>query len=184
MSLTATRATMLGLCLVPVLAATAVADPSSDQGGRFTMSPVDGGFLRLDRQTGAVAMCAKSGSDWACKPVEDRTVDSPGNLSHVEAENRELKSRVKELEDLLETKPLGPPPHLDGPLADGPPGGTSQLPSEQEVDQALDYMSRVYKKIRDHIKDLDKPLPPGEQPPPPPGAPPAPPTASGPKSAL
>jgi hypothetical protein len=56
------------------------------------------------------------------------------------------------------------------------------LPSEEEVDQALDYMSRVYKKIRDHIKDLDKPLPPGEQPPPPPGPPsaqPAPPSTKG-----
>lgn len=47
------------------LAGAAVAD-TADNAGRFTMSPVDGGFLRLDKETGAVAMCARSGTAWAC----------------------------------------------------------------------------------------------------------------------
>ncbi len=42
-------------------------------------------------------------------------------------------------------------------MAEGPPGGKMQLPTDQEVDQALDYLERVYKKFRDHVKDLDKP---------------------------
>jgi hypothetical protein len=147
------------------------------------MSPVDGGFLRLDRQTGAVAMCAKSGTDWACKPVDDETSSGPAStLSHLETENKELKGRIKELQDLLETKPPGPPP-LSGPLADGPPGGISRLPTDEEVDQALDYMTRVYKKFRDHMKHLDKPAPPDDH-----AAPPLlqqpPPTAPAPKGAL
>ena len=40
------------------------------------------------------------------------------------------------------------------------PGGKAELPTEQEIDQALDYLERVYKKVRDRVKDLDKPLPP------------------------
>ena len=183
MSLKAVRMMLLGLIALPTLATASVAEPSEATNERFTMSPVEGGFLRLDKQTGAVAMCAKSGNDWACKPVEDQTTSGTGsNLSRLESENHDLKSRVKDLEDLLENHSSGPPPPpLNGPLADGrqigPPSGTSQLPSDEEVDQALDYMSRLYKKIREHIKDLDKPLPPGEHtspPPPPAQAPPAP----------
>ncbi|HML30269.1 MAG TPA: hypothetical protein PKE16_15830 [Hyphomicrobium sp.] len=184
MRLKATRATLLALSTLPILAATSVAEPSSSVPERFTMSPVDGGFLRLDKQTGAVAMCAKSGMTWACKPVEDQTASASENkLSRLEAENRELKDRLKELEDLVEARPPGAPP-LNGPAVGEGAGGKAQLPTDEEVDQALDYISRVYKKIRDHVRDLDRPLPPDEHAAPPP-APPAPPAAApAPKGAL
>ncbi len=179
MRLKATRAITLGLFVLPALAAAAVAETSMDPSGRFSLSPVDGGFLRLDKQTGAVAMCAKNANDWTCKTVDDQTTSGPTSTqSRLETENKELKDRVKELEELLETKPLGPPP-LSGPLADGPPGGKAQLPTDEEVDQALDYMTRVYKKIRDRIKDLDKPLPPDDHVAPPLNSPPATPAPKG-----
>jgi hypothetical protein len=162
---TARRAAVLGLLICPTLAGFAAAETPADSTGRFTMSPVDGGFLRLDKQTGAVAMCARTGNDWACKPVEDLTgADSSNKLSRLEAENKELKDRVKALQDSLETGKPAPPD--TGPQAEGPPGGKAQLPTDEDVDQALDYLSRVYKKVRDHIKDLDKPLPPDEAAPP------------------
>lgn len=186
MGLNATQTAMLaGLLLAPLLATASVAEPPDAPGGRFTMSPVDGGFLRLDRQTGSVAMCAKSGNDWACKPVQDQAASAASaDLSRLEEENRELKGRVKELEALLETRPPGPPPH-DDPLAEGPPGGKTQLPTDEEVDQALDYLSRVYKKVRDHIRDLDKPTQPDEHSGPPgTPSPPAPPPAASPKGSL
>jgi hypothetical protein len=169
---TTQRSTIFSLLALPVLATAAVADPANDS-GRFAMSPVEGGFLRLDKQTGAVAMCAKSASEWACKPVDDQTAAGSLKPSGIEAENRALRDRVKELEDELASRR---PPRLGGPPGDGPAG--SQLPSEEEVDQALDYMSRVYKKIRDHIRELDKPLPPNEPPTTPPGGQPGPPPPS------
>jgi hypothetical protein len=166
MSLTTARVATLGMLILPVLATFAVAETPADSNGRFTMSPVDGGFLRLDKQTGAVAMCARTGSDWACKPVEDQTkATSSDELTRLQAENKDLKDRVKELEESLETQKPAPG---GGPLAEGPPGGKAQLPTDEEVDQALDYLSRVYKKVRDHIKDLDKPITPDEATPPPP----------------
>ena len=162
---TSCRATLIALALPLALTCAAAAETPATSGGRYTMSPVDGGFLRLDTQTGAVAMCARSGSDWACKAVEDKTATaSPDELSRLERENKELRDRVKSLEDSLETEK--PPP-----LAEGPPGGKLQLPTDQEVDQALDYLERVYKKFRDHVKDLDKPqAPPIDSTPPPKGS--------------
>ena len=159
---TSCGAVLITLAL-PLALPCAAADAPDASGGRYTMSPADGGFLRLDKQTGAVAMCARSGSDWACKPVEDQTttVASPDELSRLQHENRELKDRVKALEDSLETEK--PPP-----LAEGPPGGKLQLPTDQEVDQALDYLERIYKKFRDHVKDLDKPQQPAPVDPTPP----------------
>jgi hypothetical protein len=161
MTLGNSRAAALAAVLVAAAwAGTAAAETPEDAGGRYTMSPVDGGFLRLDKETGAVSMCAGPNGQWTCKPVEDRAVVAPSRseeVARLEEENKALKERVKALEESLETGKPAPPPN--GPLA-GPPGGKIDLPTEQEVDQALDYMERVYKKLRDRIKDLDKPLPP------------------------
>ena len=149
------------MLLAFAFASAATADTADNSAGRFTMSPVDGGFLRLDKQTGAVAMCVRTGTTWGCTPVEDHTpAAAEMELSKLEQENKDLKDRVKALEETLETKPS----------LNGPPGGKVQLPTDQEVDQALDYQERVYKKVRDRIKDLDKPLPPPDATPPPKGS--------------
>ncbi len=167
MTLGNSRAAALAAVMVAAAAGAGVAaaDAPADASGRYTMSPVDGGFLRLDKETGAVSMCAGPNGQWVCKPVEDRAVPAAptGEVAKLEEENKALKERVKALEESLETG--RPAPSADGPLA-GPPGGKIDLPTEQEVDQALDYMERVYKKLRDRIKDLDKPLPPPADAPP------------------
>jgi hypothetical protein len=154
----------VAVAIALALAGAALADTPDQSNDRYTMSPVDGGFLRLDKQTGAVSMCAKAGADWACKAVDDHAAAAaPGEISRLEDENKALKERVKALEESLETgKNLAPP-------VTGPPGGKIQLPTDEEVDQALDYVERIYKKFRDRIKDLDKPqtpTPPGEAAPP------------------
>ena len=138
-----------------LLTATAVvADEPAHNLGRYSMSPVEGGYLRLDTETGNVAMCAKTGEQWACTPVDDTAkARADSETSRLEAENRELKDRVRSLQDALEQ---GKP--ADGGTA---PRAQVQVPSEQDIDQALDYMERVFKKVRERIRNLDKPLPPG-----------------------
>ena len=95
---------------VLALTGSAAAEPPDVSNGRYTMSPVDGGFLRLDKQTGAVAMCARSAGDWACNPVQDHTAAAPSNeLSKLEEENEALKDRIKALEESLEAGKPAPP---------------------------------------------------------------------------
>lgn len=139
-------------------AASAQTPPSSD--ARYEMSPVEGGFLRLDKQTGAVAMCARRGEEWTCESVDDRTAATNAPRDAVEAENHELKSRVKALEEALKNIEESPG------VGNGPPVPKSQLPTEEEVDQAFDYVERIFKKFRDRIRRLDEPLPSPPAPPP------------------
>jgi hypothetical protein len=119
------------------------------------MSPIDGGFLRLDTQTGAVALCAKADAAWTCNPVDDKSTSGDASqVAKLESENHELKDRVKALEDQLDAaKSNAPLPHARVKI---------ELPSEAEVDQALDFMERMFKKIRERVRDLDKPLPPND----------------------
>lgn len=141
--------------LVPLIALLGVAgtvpswaEPPADPKARYSMSPVDGGFLRLDTETGAVALCVKKDAAWACEPVKDGTTGA-GDL---EAENKALKDRVKALEEAKGTSP----PATGNEYPTEPPGGSvSQLPTEEEVDKAFDYIEGMYKKLRERIKKFE-----------------------------
>ncbi|MGD9802075.1 MAG: hypothetical protein AB7E81_11960 [Hyphomicrobiaceae bacterium] len=133
----------LGIALAG--AAMAAAPGGEEKTGRFTMQPVDGGYLRLDTATGDMALCARSGETFECKPVKDDR-DLQSEIARLSEENKELKADVKRLEDLLK---------LDG----GPgPAPKFELPKEEDVDKALTYLERMFKKFRDKLKELDKPL--------------------------
>ncbi len=149
-----TRLSIAALLALGLAAGVASAQSPPQSDARYEMSPVEGGFLRLDKQTGAVAMCARRGEEWACEPVDDRTAGTSAQRDAVETENKELKSRVKALEEALENIEKGPE------AGDGPPVPKAQLPTEEEVDQAFDYVERIFKKFRERIRKLDEPLPP------------------------
>ena len=138
------------------LAPGADADTPDDGKGRFVLSPVEGGFLRLDKETGAVSHCALKGQQWQCEPVDERAHPAGDRPARLEAENKALKDRVKALEESLET---GKPPLSEStPI----PPGKMQLPSEEDVDKALDYAERLFKKFRDRIQRIEKPDPPSD----------------------
>jgi hypothetical protein len=149
----------LGLVVAVVVLSSASAEPIGEPKGRFSMTPVEGGFIRLDTETGAVAMCAHKADTWACEPVNDRTIADDAKAK-LEAENKALKDRLKSLEDQAAS---GKPPS-DGPSGE-PPGGISKLPTEEEVDKALDYVERMFKKFRDRAKKFeDQPATPTPKP--------------------
>jgi hypothetical protein len=85
-------AVMTVLLLTPAYAAgddTMTPEISND---RFTMSPVEGGFPRLDKHTGAVTMCTRAANDWSCKSVEARALAAPSaEIERLEDENKRLR---------------------------------------------------------------------------------------------
>jgi hypothetical protein len=126
----------------------ASAEPAVETKGRYSMTPVEGGFMRLDSESGAVSICTRKSDQWACEPVDDKAASSD-DKGRLEAENKELKDRIRALED---SQSQG-----KAPSDNGPPGGITKLPTEKEVDEALDYVERMYKKFRDRIQKLDPP---------------------------
>lgn len=136
-------------CLAAVLAAsTAIAQDTRP--GRYTMHKTEDGFVRLDTETGAISMCRKNGNGWSCSDLDERT-DGPPNRNEpndLAAENRELKAEIKRLEELLELR--------GNNRQDSEPKKSFKLPTEREVDQALDYFERMLKKFQDRLKRLEQ----------------------------
>jgi hypothetical protein len=119
------------------------ASPPADtaQPGRFTMQPSEGGIVRLDTQTGDVSLCKPVGGTLECKPVKDDR-DLQSEIARLATENTQLKAEIKRLEEMLGLGSPAPPKKFE-------------LPTEQDVDKALSYLERMFKKFRDKMKDLE-----------------------------
>ncbi len=76
-------------------------------------------------------------------------------LARLRAENTDLKAEVKRLEEVAGLSGRG------GPQLNSQPPEKLQLPTEQDVDQALDYVERMYKKFRDRLRNLESSGKPG-----------------------
>lgn len=129
--------------VVPALAVVALGAANAvgeERQGRYTMSPVDGGFARLDTETGAMSTCARRDSKWVCEPMSDEAEDMRKEIERLRAENRRLQA-------------LAAPPK-EGE-ADRP-AERFELPSEQDVDKAFDYVERIFRKFRERLKQLEK----------------------------
>jgi len=112
------------------------------------MHKSDDGFIRLDTQTGAVALCERAESGWSCIDMAIRPAKSKDDNVRLRAENNELKAEVRRLEELL---------GLRGERRSTKRNNdTFRLPSEQEVDQALNYFERMLKKLQDRLQRLEK----------------------------
>lgn len=149
-----------GFTLSAAAETTASAPP--ERPGRYTMSPVDGGFLRLDTDTGSVTFCSGTGAQWACSPVADNgkgPATGPGeDVKKLQNEAAKLKEENRILREALT---LDPPVTTPG-APSGEPAPTGTLPTEQDVDKAFDYVEGMFKKFRERLKRLDeetKPVP-------------------------
>lgn len=147
---TAVAVASLGLSTVTACA--------EDVAGRYTMTPTEKGFIRMDTQTGAMSICSGKEGEWACAAMPDDQKMLQDKIARLEDENRVLKEENRRLEDVLG---LGSDDPADGAGSSqsGPPGSPKEsfkLPSEKDLDQAFDYFEGMMKKFRDRLKKLEE----------------------------
>jgi hypothetical protein len=137
---------------------------AQERPGRYTMSPIEGGaFVRLDTETGAMSVCRRSGEAWDCQAMADSSRPLQEETDRLKAQNKELQAEVKRLEETLglgdRKSGEGEQKRAERPGGERPggdrPGGQFRMPSEDDIDKAIDYVERMFKKFRDKLKDLE-----------------------------
>ncbi len=121
--------------------------------GRYSMAPAGDGFVRLDTETGAMALCSRKNGNWACEPMPEVNDERRQTIERLEAENKALKEDLRRADEALG---LGDP-RKEAEAKRPCTQGHLELPSEQDVDKAFDYFERMLKKFRERMRQLEGP---------------------------
>ncbi len=121
------RYLLLTLAFLP-----ACAIAQADESARFQMEKTAEGFVRMDRQTGAISVCRDEDGNLTCRMIADER-------AAYEAELDLLEDRVAALEKRLD--------------AMAPKQG---LPDESEIEKSLSIMERFVRRFMEIIEDFTK----------------------------
>jgi hypothetical protein len=112
------------------LAVPALAQATPDvENGRYTLTPMSGGFLRLDTRTGVVSNCGDKGTGWACYALPEERAALDKEIGRLLAENEKLKAQLAAREPIASGRSLQALPKADSlrpgePNAGVPEAGT------------------------------------------------------------
>jgi hypothetical protein len=148
----------------------AVADPMPDaENGRYALSPVTDGVLRLDTRTGAVSTCTNSDSTgWACYTVPDERAALDAEIGRLEADNEELKAQLAEREPTVQGKVDEPLPKSDSlkpPPAPNVAEGERKieiprieipLPSDRDMNRMMSALEQAWRRLVDMANRVQK----------------------------
>ena len=91
----------LGFLPAGMTSAAAQAMPDTEN-GRYALSPVTDGVVRLDTRTGAVSTCSNSGAGWACYTVPDERAALDAEIGRLLADNEKSKTELEKSKTELE----------------------------------------------------------------------------------
>ena len=136
------------------------------ENGRYALSPVTDGVIRLDTRTGAVSTCSNSGAGWACYAVPDERAALDSEIGRLQAENEKLKAQLAsrepaaapgKIEDAMpKSDKQAAPNAADSQRADGQRKIEIPLPSDQDMDRVMSFLERAWRRLIDMASRVQK----------------------------
>jgi hypothetical protein len=151
-------AAVLILCLGGFGAARAQSVPELEN-GRYALSPVADGVIRLDTRTGAVSTCNNSGAGWACYAVPDERAALDAEIGRLQSDNEKLKARLATRESTVTGKIDEPLPKTDSlkpPKADTERKIEIPLPSERDMDRVMSFLEQAWRRLIEMAQRVQK----------------------------
>ena len=130
------------------------------ENGRFTMSPVADGVVRLDTRTGAVSTCNNTGTGWACYAVPDERAALDAEIGRLQSEIDKAKIELEKLKAELASRE----PTVSGKIEETLPKSDSlrkaepktaegerkleiPLPSDRDMDRVMSFLEQAWRRL-------------------------------------
>ncbi len=145
-------------------AAVAAQSMPDTENGRYALSPVADGVLRLDTRTGTVSTCNNTGSGWACYAVPDERAALDVEIGRLQADNERLKAQLADREPTVTGKIDEPLPKTDSlkkpepKVAEGERKIEIPLPSDRDMDRMMSFLEQAWRRLVEMANRMQKDL--------------------------
>jgi len=141
----------------------AVAQQMPDrENGRYALSPVTDGVIRLDTRTGDVSTCANTGIGWACYAVPDERAALDAEIGRLQADNEKLKAELAARGPVVTGKIDEPLPKADSlkkpepKVAEGERKIEIPLPSDRDMDRVMSFLEQTWRRLVEIANRMQK----------------------------
>jgi len=152
----------LGFFVGGVGCVAAQSTPDSEN-GRYALSPVADGVIRLDTRTGAVSICSNSGAGWACYTVPDERAALDTEIGRLQSENEKLKTELATRDPVVTGKTDEALPKTDSLKKAEPKvaeGGERRieipLPSDRDMDRVMSFLEQAWRRLVEMANRMQK----------------------------
>jgi hypothetical protein len=142
---------------------TAMAQSIPDtENGRYTLSPVPDGVVRLDTRTGAVSTCNDTGTGWACYAAPDERAALDEEIGRLQADNEKLRAQLAAREPTVSGKIDEPLPKADSLKKPEPKVTDNErkieipLPSDRDMDKMMSFLEQAWRRLVDMANRVQK----------------------------
>jgi hypothetical protein len=150
------------VAIVFFIGSAAVQSMPDAENGRYVLSPIPDGVIRLDTRTGAVSTCTDSGAGWACYAVPDERAALDAEIGRLQADNDRLKAQFDRREPTVSGKIDEPMPKADSmkppesKLAEGGRKIEIPLPSDHDMDRMMSFLQQAWQRLVDLANRMQK----------------------------
>jgi hypothetical protein len=144
------------------IAAGAAQSMPATENGRYALSPVPDGVVRLDSRTGAVSTCSDSGAGWACYEVPDERAALDAEIGRLEADNEKLRAELAAREPTVTGKVEEALPKTDSLKKPEPKAAEGErkieipLPSDRDMDRMMSFLEQAWRRLVEMANRMQK----------------------------
>lgn len=133
------------------------------ENGRYTLSPVTDGFLRLNTRNGEVSICTNK-NGWTCRLVPDERTALDTEIGRLQNDNKQLRAQLAQ-RDTVTGKTDTPLAKEDSkksaqasPDSKPSPDGKIELQLPPDHEKLLALIERVWERLIDMANRMQKKL--------------------------
>jgi hypothetical protein len=139
------------------------------ENGRYALSPVADGVIRLDRRTGAVSTCSNTAAGWACYAVPDERAALDAEIGRLQADNERFKTELEKLKAELAAREPTVTGKIDEALpktdslkkaepkvAEGERKIEIPLPSDRDMDRVMSFLEQAWRRLVEMANRMQK----------------------------
>jgi hypothetical protein len=162
-------AIVLAVSMLAGIGGAAAQSLPDSENGRYALSQIPDGVIRLDTRTGSVSTCNNSGAGWACYTAPDERAALDAEIGRLQAENEKSKAELEKLKAELAARApvaegktdeaLPKSDSLKKPepkVADGERKIEIPLPSDRDMDRVMSFLEQAWRRLVEMANRVQK----------------------------